>query len=59
MTTLPKAKEAAREAEKIITMGKKGTSQARIHARDYLFVSLLYAHGNVRQREKVASFLAG
>ncbi|OCF37167.1 ribosomal protein L17 [Kwoniella heveanensis CBS 569] len=35
-TTLPKAKEAARMAEKIITLGKKGTNPARSKAEAYL-----------------------
>ncbi|WVR06509.1 ribosomal protein L17 [Kwoniella sp. DSM 27419] len=35
-TTLPKAKEAARMAEKIITYGKKGTNPARSKATAYL-----------------------
>ncbi|KAJ9476390.1 54S ribosomal protein L8, mitochondrial [Pseudozyma hubeiensis] len=36
-TTVAKAKEAAREAEKIITLGKRGTVQAGYGARGYLF----------------------
>lgn len=36
-TTVAKAKEAAREAEKIITLGKRGTTQAGYGARGYLF----------------------
>lgn len=36
-TTVAKAKEAAREAEKIITLGKKGTVQAGYGLRGYLF----------------------
>ncbi|OCF57059.1 ribosomal protein L17 [Kwoniella mangroviensis CBS 10435] len=35
-TTLPKAKEAARMAEKIITLGKKGTNPSRSKAMAYL-----------------------
>ncbi|WWC88655.1 ribosomal protein L17 [Kwoniella dendrophila CBS 6074] len=35
-TTLPKAKEAARMAEKIITLGKKGTNPAKSKAEAYL-----------------------
>ncbi|KAK8858749.1 ribosomal protein L17 [Kwoniella newhampshirensis] len=35
-TTLPKAKEAAKLAEKIITLGKKGSNQARSKAMAYL-----------------------
>ncbi|WWC70940.1 mitochondrial 54S ribosomal protein bL17m [Kwoniella pini CBS 10737] len=35
-TTLPKAKEAARMAEKIITLGKKGTNPAKSKAMAYL-----------------------
>ncbi|OXB37540.1 ribosomal protein L17 [Cryptococcus neoformans] len=35
-TTLPKAKEAAKMAEKIITLGKKGTNQAKSKATAYL-----------------------
>ncbi|SNX84183.1 related to mitochondrial ribosomal protein YmL8 [Melanopsichium pennsylvanicum] len=36
-TTVAKAKEAAREAEKIITLGKRGTVQSGYGARGYLF----------------------
>ncbi|PWY97306.1 ribosomal protein L17 [Testicularia cyperi] len=36
-TTVAKAKEAAREAEKIITLGKRGTVQAGYGARGYLY----------------------
>lgn len=36
-TTVAKAKEAAREAEKIITLGKRGTTQAGYGARGYLY----------------------
>lgn len=36
-TTVAKAREAAREAEKIITLGKRGTVQAGYGARGYLF----------------------
>ncbi|CAK9784401.1 ribosomal protein L17 [Cutaneotrichosporon oleaginosum] len=35
-TTVPKAKEAARMAEKIITLGKKGTNVARSNAQAFL-----------------------
>ncbi|WRT67965.1 ribosomal protein L17 [Kwoniella shivajii] len=35
-TTLPKAKEAAKMAEKIITLGKKGTNPAKSKAMSYL-----------------------
>ncbi|WWD18644.1 ribosomal protein L17 [Kwoniella shandongensis] len=35
-TTLPKAKEAAKLAEKIITLGKKGNNQAKSKAMAYL-----------------------
>ena len=36
-TTVAKAKEAAREAEKLITLGKRATVQAGYGARGYLF----------------------
>ncbi|SJX60844.1 related to mitochondrial ribosomal protein YmL8 [Sporisorium reilianum f. sp. reilianum] len=36
-TTVAKAKEAAREAEKIITLGKRGTTQSAYGARGYLY----------------------
>ncbi len=36
-TTVAKAKEAAREAEKIITLGKRGSVQAGYGTRGYLY----------------------
>lgn len=39
-TTWPKAKEAQRLAEKLITLGKKNTDKARRLAEGILFVSL-------------------
>ncbi|KAL7423052.1 54S ribosomal protein L8, mitochondrial [Cryptotrichosporon argae] len=42
-TTVPKAKEAARLAEKIITLSKKGTDPARRAAQAFLFPSHHYA----------------
>ncbi|PWN51220.1 ribosomal protein L17 [Violaceomyces palustris] len=36
-TTVAKAKEAAREAEKIITLGKRGTTQAEYATKGYLY----------------------
>ncbi|KAK4683482.1 large subunit ribosomal protein L17, partial [Tremellales sp. Uapishka_1] len=41
-TTLPKAKEAARMAEKIITLGKRGTNPARQKAEAFLMPSHHY-----------------
>jgi ribosomal protein L17 len=37
-TTWPKAKEAQRLAEKVITLGIKGTSEARSKAQSLLYV---------------------
>ncbi|BEI86221.1 hypothetical protein CcaverHIS002_0605080 [Cutaneotrichosporon cavernicola] len=42
-TTVPKAKEAARMAEKIITLGKKGTNVARSNAQAFLMPAHHYA----------------
>jgi len=39
-TTVAKAKETAREAEKVITLGKKGTNASHSRAQAFLFVSL-------------------
>lgn len=42
-TTVPKAKEAARMAEKIITLGKKGTNTARSSAQSFLMPAHHYS----------------
>jgi large subunit ribosomal protein L17 len=41
-TTLPKAREAQRMAEKLITLGKKNTEAAKNSARQAFFVGLDY-----------------
>lgn len=44
-TTWPKAKEAQRLAEKLITLGKKNTEASKRRALSIFFVSSLLSHG--------------
>lgn len=44
-TTWPKAKEAQRLAEKLITLGKKNTETSRRTALSTFYVSLIYIWG--------------
>lgn len=46
-TTWPKAKEAQRLAEKLITLGKKNTEASKRRALSIFFVSTLLSHPNV------------
>ena len=41
-TTVTRAKEARREAEKMITLGKKGDLSARREALKYIYLSLIH-----------------
>ena len=43
-TTWPKAKEAQRFTEKLITLGKKNTEGSRRRAQGMLFVRILYTY---------------
>lgn len=42
-TTWPKAKEAQRVAEKLITLGKRNTNAAKSKAQAIFYVSVLYS----------------
>ena len=42
VTTVAKAKEAARCADKMITLGKRGTATAMSSAQSYLYLSLIH-----------------
>lgn len=52
-TTLPKAKELKRVADKLVTLGKRGDLHARRQAMSYLFEVKKNETGNVGKREAV------
>ncbi|MDD2941889.1 MAG: 50S ribosomal protein L17 [bacterium] len=52
-TTLPKAKELKRVADKLVTLGKRGDLHARRQAMSYLFEVKKTETGNVGKREAV------
>ena len=48
-TTLPRAKELKRLADKLVTIGKKNTLAARRQAMSYLFAINQHEEGNVQK----------
>jgi len=45
-TTWPKAKEAQRLAEKLITLGKKNTNASKLRAEQIFFVCIYNSHNS-------------
>ena len=55
-TTLPKAKELKRVADKLVTLGKKNTLHARRQAMGYLFASNLTSNKKEHSGTKLTAF---
>lgn len=57
-TTLPKAKELKRVADRLVTLGKKNTLHARRQAMRYLFAENRHAEGNAEKLTAVHKLFA-